>query len=105
VLCSFLDVRKRQSAIGIGDVDDLIEPCDGVTHVLCIGQRFLTLLAKGVDSVWQVALHRKPPVFLVRLPRRFCHFLLILSLNLWLKEGRVLAVAADPSRIKKNPEG
>ena len=38
VLCSFLDVRKRQSTVGIGDVDDSIEPRHRVTHMLCVGQ-------------------------------------------------------------------
>jgi hypothetical protein len=40
VVCSFLDVRERQSTVGIGDVDDLIEARDRVTHMLCVGQRF-----------------------------------------------------------------
>jgi hypothetical protein len=71
VTCSLFAVRERQSAIGIGDVGDLIEPCDGVTYMPCIGQRFFTLLRKGEDSVGQVASHRKPPVFLVRFPSRF----------------------------------
>lgn len=43
--CLF-DVREGQSAIGIGDTDDLIELCYGVTHVLLIGQR----LALGSDA-------------------------------------------------------
>ena len=51
VVCSFLDVRERQSAIGIGDVDDLIEPRDRVTHMLCVGQWFFTLLRKRLDAV------------------------------------------------------
>ena len=41
VFCCLLDVREGQSTIGIGDVDDLIEPRDGVTHMLCVGQWFL----------------------------------------------------------------
>jgi hypothetical protein len=44
---SFLDVRERQITIFIGDVDDLIEPGDGVTHVLCVGQRFLRCLGNA----------------------------------------------------------
>jgi hypothetical protein len=31
VACSFLDVGERQSAIGIGDVDDLIETRNRIT--------------------------------------------------------------------------
>jgi hypothetical protein len=39
----FLDVREHQITIFIGAVDDLIELGDGVTHVLCVGQRFFAL--------------------------------------------------------------
>jgi hypothetical protein len=46
VPCSFLDVHERQITIFIGDVDDLIEPGDGVTPVLYVGQRFLALFGK-----------------------------------------------------------
>jgi hypothetical protein len=71
ILCGLLNVSERQGAIGIGNVDDLIKPCDGVTHVLCIGQQFFALLWKGVDGVGQVALRRKSAMFLVRFPSRF----------------------------------
>src|SRR3984885_3183307 len=80
VVCSFLDVRERQSTVGIGDVDDLIEPRDRVTHMLCVGQWFFTLLRKRVDTVWQVALRREWSVFLVRFPSCFRHVFAVLSL-------------------------
>ena len=69
----------RQSTVGIGDVDDLIESRDRVTHMLCVGQWFFTLLRKRVDAVWQVALRREPSVFLVRFPSCFWHVFAILS--------------------------
>ena len=34
VACSFFDVGECQSTIGVGDIGDLIEPRDRVTHVL-----------------------------------------------------------------------
>ena len=58
--CSFLDVRERQITIFIGDVDDLIEPRDGVTHVLCVGQRFFALFGKCINASWQVTLVVSP---------------------------------------------
>ena len=70
VVRSFLNVREPQSAVGIGDIDDLIEPSDGVTHVPFIGQRLFPLFRKGKNAVRQVALLRKPSVFLVRHPGR-----------------------------------
>ncbi len=79
VACSFLDVGKRQSAISIGDIDNLIEPRDRVTHMLCVGQWFFTLLRKRVDAIGSVALLRQPSVFLVRFPGRFRHVFAILS--------------------------
>ena len=48
---SFLDVGEGQSAIGIGDVDDLIETRDRITDMLCVGQWFFPLLRKCVDAV------------------------------------------------------
>src|SRR5271155_398863 len=51
VLCSFLDVCERQRTVGIGDVDDLIEPCDRITHMFGVGQWFFALLGKRVDTV------------------------------------------------------
>jgi hypothetical protein len=56
VLCSFLDVRKRQSTAGTGDLDDLVEPRHRVTHMLCVGQWFFPLRRKRVD------VERLPPV-------------------------------------------
>src|SRR5580658_11118037 len=88
VVGGFLDVRERQSTVGIGDADDLIEPRDRVTHMLCVGQWFFTLLRKRVDAVGQVALRREPSVFLVRFPGRFRHVFGILSLNIWLERER-----------------
>src|SRR5579862_9423185 len=37
VLCSFLDIRERQGTLGIGNIDDLIEPGDRVTYMFCVG--------------------------------------------------------------------
>src|SRR6202142_2083693 len=85
VFCSFLDVGERQGTVSIGDVDDLIEPRDRVTHMLCVGQWFFTLLRKRVDTVWQVTLRREPSVFLVRFPGRFGH--VFLSFPLCLTTG------------------
>ena len=80
--CSFLDVHERQVTIFIGYVDDLIEPGDGVTHVLCVGQRFLALFGKCINAGWQVTLRREPSVFFVRLPTRFRHALAVLLTTL-----------------------
>jgi hypothetical protein len=55
----------------------MIEPCDCVTHMLRVGQGLFTLLRKRVDTVWQVALHGEPNVFLVRFPSRFRHVFLL----------------------------
>src|SRR5208282_3477454 len=77
----FFDVRERQSTVGIGDIDNLIEPRDRVTHVLCVGQWFFALLRKRVDAVWQVTLRREQPVFLVRFPSCFRHVFTILILS------------------------
>jgi hypothetical protein len=81
VPCSFLDVRERQVTIFIGDVDDSIEPADGVTHVLCVGQRFFALFGKCVNASRLVTLRREPSVFLVRFPSRFRHVLTVLPLT------------------------
>ena len=51
VVRSFLDVRERQRTVSIGDVDNLIEPRDRVTHMFRVGQGFFTLLRKRVDGV------------------------------------------------------
>jgi len=50
VLCSLLDVREGQRTIRIGDVNDLIEPCDSIAHVLRIGQRLFSLVRKGING-------------------------------------------------------
>ena len=71
--CSFLDVRERQITIFIGDVDDLIEPRDGVTQMLCVGQRLFALFGKYINASSQLTLRREPSVFLVRFPSRFRH--------------------------------
>ena len=80
VVCSLFDVRERQGSVGIGDVDDLIEPRHRVTHVLRVGEWLFTLLRKRVDAVGQVALHRQLSVFFVRFPGRFRHIFAILIL-------------------------
>ena len=46
VACSFLDVGEGQSAIGIGDVNDLIETRDRITDMLCVGEWFFTPFSK-----------------------------------------------------------
>ena len=66
MLGGFLDIRKREIAVGFADVLDLIETCDRVADVACVGQRFLALFRKGVDAVGQIALGREPAGFLVR---------------------------------------
>jgi hypothetical protein len=49
--------------------------------------RFFPMFRKAEDCVGQVALHRKPPRFLVRFACRFRHIFLIISLDPWLREG------------------
>ena len=88
VACSFLDVGEGQSAICIGNVNDLIESRDRITDMLCVGQWLFTLLRKCVDAVGQVALRRQPSMFLVRFPCCFRHVSTILSLNTWLEGER-----------------
>ena len=83
IVCSFLDVRERQGTVGIGDVDHLIEPREGVSDMLCVGQWFFTLLRKCIDTVRKVTLRREPSVFLVRFPGRFGHMFATLS---WHRE-------------------
>ena len=56
VACSFLDVGERQSAIGIGDVDDLIETRDRVTDMLCVGQWFFSVLSASLRDSGGVSL-------------------------------------------------
>jgi hypothetical protein len=52
VLCCLLDGREGQCTIGIGDADDLIEPCDCVAYVLRIRQRLFSLVRKCINRVW-----------------------------------------------------
>jgi len=52
------NVRKCQGPIFIGNFDDLIEPREGVAHVLCIGQRFFPMFWKCEYGVGQIALLR-----------------------------------------------
>ncbi len=59
----------------------LIEPGDGVTHVLCVGQRFFALFGKCINASWQVTLRREPSVFFVRFPSRFRHVLTVLPVT------------------------
>src|SRR5580658_5217529 len=80
VACSFLDVGECQSAICIGNVDDLVETRDRITDMLCVGQWLFALLRKCVHAVGQVALRRQPSMFLVRLPSCFRHVSTVLSL-------------------------
>ena len=63
VACSFLYVRECQRTVGIGYIDNLIEPRDRITHMLCVGQWFFALIRERVYRVWQVALRRKGPCF------------------------------------------
>jgi len=88
VACSFLDVGEGQSAISIGDVDDLIESRDRITDMLGVDQWLFALLRKCVDAVGQVAVRRQPPMFLVRLPSCFRHITTILSPNTWIEGKR-----------------
>jgi hypothetical protein len=46
VVRSLLDVCEREGAIGIGNVDDLVEACDRISYVRSIGQWFFPLLRK-----------------------------------------------------------
>ena len=53
VVCSFLDVHQRQSTVGIGDVDNLIEPRDRVFREVskslpaCLCYPFLNIWLEG----------------------------------------------------------
>src|SRR5271154_1943021 len=100
MVCSFLDVRERQSTVGIGDVNDLIKPRHRVTHVFCVCQWFLTLLRKRVDAVWQVALRREQPVFLMRLPSCFRHVFVHPFLNTWHDYKRNAVAVAKPLKSR-----
>jgi hypothetical protein len=65
---SFLDVRERLRALGVGDALDLVEARDCVADVARIGERFLALFGKRVDAIRQIALLREPAALFVRLP-------------------------------------
>ena len=78
IRCSFLDVRERQSTIGIGDVDDLIEPRNRVTHMFCVGQWFFTLLRKRVAPSCRSLCLVSPPCFR-EISKSFRHVFVILS--------------------------
>ena len=65
VVRGLLDVCERQGAIGIGNVNNLIEACDRVSHVRRIGQWFFPLLGKCKHRVRQVALRREVAVLFV----------------------------------------
>jgi threonine synthase len=67
-----LDICERLGAIGIGNVDHLIETCDRIPHVRSISQRLFALLGKRKDRVRQVASGGKVAVPFVRLPGCFC---------------------------------
>lgn len=69
----FFDVGEGERAFFIRDAHDLIEPSDGVAHVLRVGQRLLALLRKSEDAVGQIALRRKIAVLFMRFPSGF-HF-------------------------------
>ena len=61
-------VRECQIPILIGNSLNLIQARKRVPDVACVGQRLLTLLWKGEDSVGQIALPSEFPVFGVGLP-------------------------------------
>jgi hypothetical protein len=67
--CSSPHVRESQITVFIGDVDDLTEPGDGVTHVLSVGQRLFVLFRKCINVSWQVTLRREPSVFSRGVPK------------------------------------
>ena len=51
VFRGFFDVGEGESAIGLGDVEDLIEARHGVAHMVSVGEGFFALLWKCVDGV------------------------------------------------------
>jgi hypothetical protein len=81
MLCGLLDVRESQRAVGIGDVDNLIEPRNGVAHMLCVGEWFFPLFRKRVDAVGQITLRGQRSVFFVGFPSGFRHVFAILSFS------------------------
>jgi hypothetical protein len=68
VVRGFLDVRERHGAIGIRNVDNLIEACDRIPHMPRISQRLFPLPGERKDRVRQVALRSKTTALFVRLP-------------------------------------
>ena len=56
-----LDIGEGQGAVLIGNVEDLIEPGDGVANVLGVGQRLLALFWEGEDRIGQVCFGGKLP--------------------------------------------
>ena len=68
VLRGLFDVGEGESAIGFGDVEDLIEASDGVADVLCVGQGFFALVGEGEDGVGEIAAGGEVAVFFVGLP-------------------------------------
>lgn len=52
VFCSFLDVRKRQSTVGIGDVRDLIKPRhrERAVSVICSPKVKWSLIAQLINA-------------------------------------------------------
>src|SRR6516164_9129105 len=84
VLRSLLDIRESERAIGFGHIDDLIESCHSVAHVLGVGERLFALIWKSKNAVRQVAARGEPSMLLVRSPgrrdvRHFSYLLLILD--------------------------
>src|SRR5438552_12877217 len=51
-----LDALPGPVAVGVGDVLDLVEASDRVTHVLGVGQRLLALLSEGELRLRQLVL-------------------------------------------------
>ncbi len=64
------DVRKGKRAGAVGNVGDLIESRNGISHVSRISQRFFSLFGKSKNAVRKIALHRQAPVLFMRMPGR-----------------------------------
>jgi hypothetical protein len=50
---SLLEIGKRESAFGVRDVTDLIEPRHRIANRRRIGRRFFPRTGKGKGRVWQ----------------------------------------------------
>ena len=74
VVRRLLDVCERNSAIGIGNVGNLIEARDRISHMRSIGQWLFPLLGKREDRVRQVASRCEVTMSFIRLPCRFRGF-------------------------------